>query len=104
MAENQESEERSGGNGNSTTFGFSQATEAVEKLRSVVEQASQSIRDLTQASEQWAQERAREMGKELRVQGERAVGTVSEQVEHNPLASLAIAFAVGYLIASLTRR
>ncbi|HEY3910501.1 MAG TPA: hypothetical protein VGM07_11495 [Stellaceae bacterium] len=88
-------------------FGFSQATEAVEKLRSVVEQASQSIRELTQASEQWAQtaqERATEMAKELRAQSERAVGTVTEQVEHNPLTSLAIAFAVGFLVASVTRR
>ena len=88
-------------------FGFSQATDAVEKLRTVVEQASQSIRELTQASEQWAQtaqERATEMAKELRAQSERAVGTVSEQVEHNPLTALAIAFAAGFLVATATRR
>jgi ElaB/YqjD/DUF883 family membrane-anchored ribosome-binding protein len=102
MAEKQES-----GDGNGSSFGFSQASEAMEKLRSVVEQASHSIRDLTQASQQWAQqaqERATEMTKELRAQGERAVGTVSEQVEHNPLTSLAIAFAVGFLVATVTRR
>lgn len=99
--------QESGGDGGGGAFGFSQATEAVEKLRTVVDQASQSIRELTQASEQWAQtaqERATEMAKELRAQGERAVGTVSEQVEHNPLSSLAIAFAVGFLVASVTRR
>jgi ElaB/YqjD/DUF883 family membrane-anchored ribosome-binding protein len=88
-------------------FGFGQATEAVEKLRAVVDQASQSIRELSQASEQWAQtvqERAAEMAKELRAQSERAVGTVSEQVEHNPLTALAIAFAAGFLVATVTRR
>jgi ElaB/YqjD/DUF883 family membrane-anchored ribosome-binding protein len=105
MAEKQETGERPGGDGSG--FGFGQATEAIEKLRAVVEQASRSIRDLTQASEQWAretQERATGMAKELRVQGERAVGTVTQQVEHNPLTSLAVAFAAGFLVASLVRR
>ena len=99
--------QESSGDGSGGGFGFNQATEAVEKLRAVVEQASQSIRELTQASEQWAQtaqERATEMAKEFRAQSERAVGTVTEQVEHNPLTSLAIAFAVGFLVASVTRR
>lgn len=102
-----EDKRESSGDGSGGGFGFSQASEAVEKLRSVVEQASQSIRDLTQASEQWAQtaqERATEMAKEFRAQSERAVGTVSEQVEHNPLSALAIAFAVGFLVATVTRR
>jgi hypothetical protein len=40
----------------------------------------------------------------LRVQGEQAVGTVSRQVEQNPMVSLAVAFAMGYLMATLTRR
>jgi len=62
---------------------------------------------LTQVSEHWAhglQERACDMTKELRSQGERAVGTVSQQVEHNPLTSPAVAFAVGFLCATLIRR
>jgi ElaB/YqjD/DUF883 family membrane-anchored ribosome-binding protein len=105
--------------------GSGQAGEALEGLRSVVDQASRAVRDLTEASQQWtqlAQERAREMGQELRVQGERAlsgmsqqaqelrnqgeraVAGVSQQVERNPLTSLAIAFALGYLIATVTRR
>jgi ElaB/YqjD/DUF883 family membrane-anchored ribosome-binding protein len=105
--------------------GSAQATEALDGLRSVVEQASQAVRDLTQASKQWtqtAQDRAREMGQELRSQGERAlngvsqqaqelrnqgeqaVAGVSKQVEQNPLTSLAIAFGLGYLLATLTRR
>jgi ElaB/YqjD/DUF883 family membrane-anchored ribosome-binding protein len=107
MAEKQETGDRSGGKDGAGESGFSQASEAVEKLRSVVDQASRSFRDLTQASEQWAhtaQERAAEMAKELRTQGERAVGSVSEQVEHYPLASLTVAFAVGFLVASLVRR
>jgi len=107
MAEKQEADEHSNGDGGKSGLGSGQASDAVEKLRSVVDQASRSIRELTQASEQWAQtaqERASEMAKELRTQGERAVGTVSQQVEHNPLASLAVAFAVGFLVASLVRR
>ncbi len=103
MSEKREAGE---GDGSGDGFGFGQASEAVDKLRSVIDQASQSIRELAQASEQWAQtaqERATEMAKELRAQGERAVGNVSEQVEHNPMASLAVAFAVGFLVASLAR-
>jgi ElaB/YqjD/DUF883 family membrane-anchored ribosome-binding protein len=105
--------------------GFGQAGEALEGLRSVVDQASRAVRDLTQASQQWSQivqERARDMGQELRSQGERAlagmsqqaqelrtqggraVAGVSQQVEQNPLTSLAIAFALGYLAATLIRR
>ncbi len=105
MPEEQESAERSGGNGMAS--GFSQTTEAIEKLRGVVDQATHAIKDLTQLSEQWAQqaqERAREVAKQLGEQSNRAVGTVSETVEHNPLASLAIAFAVGFAVARLIRR
>jgi ElaB/YqjD/DUF883 family membrane-anchored ribosome-binding protein len=104
---------------------LTQATEALEGFHSVIDQASRAVRDLTQASQQWtqlAQERAREVGQELlkqgeravagvskqaeelRNQGQRAVAGVSQQVEHNPLTSLAIAFALGWLIATLTRR
>jgi len=107
MAEKQEIGDRTGGKTGAGEPGFGQASEAVEKLRSVVDQASRSIRDLTEASEQWAQtaqERATEMAKELRVQGEHAVGVVSKQVEQNPLISVAVAFAVGFLVASLVRR
>lgn len=106
MSENQEGWSRPGGDGNAP-YGVNQATEAVDKLRGVLDQASRSMRELTQATEQWAQETqtwAREMAKEWRAQGERAVGTVSHQVEQNPLTSLAIAFAVGFLVASVTRR
>jgi ElaB/YqjD/DUF883 family membrane-anchored ribosome-binding protein len=107
MTEQQESAERTSGDGKATAFGLSQATEAVDKLRAVVEQASRSIKDLTQASEHWAQEvpgRARGVAQQLREQSGRAVGTVSGTVEHNPLASLAIAFVAGVLLASLIKR
>jgi ElaB/YqjD/DUF883 family membrane-anchored ribosome-binding protein len=40
----------------------------------------------------------------LRVQGEQAVGTVSRQVAQNPMVSIAVAFAMGYLLAAVTRR
>ncbi|HEV2097384.1 MAG TPA: hypothetical protein VGR45_00505 [Stellaceae bacterium] len=107
MAEKPETEDRSAGKFGAGDPDIGQASEAVRKLHSVVDQASRSIRELTEASEQWAQtaqERATAMAKELRGQGEHAVGTVSKQVEHNPLVSVALAFAVGFLIASLVRR
>jgi ElaB/YqjD/DUF883 family membrane-anchored ribosome-binding protein len=83
-----------------------QATEALDRFRSVMEQASQAVRDLAQATGQWAPsaDRAREVAQGLRDQGEQAVGTVSRQVEQNPMISVAIAFALGYLLASITRR
>lgn len=83
-----------------------QANQAIEGLRSVIEQASQVLRDLTQTGSQWVQntDRAREMAQGLRTQGEQAVGTVSRQVEQNPMMSLAVAFAMGYLLATMTRR
>jgi len=65
------------------------------------------MRDLTQVGEHWAhgmQYRARSVAKERRGQGDRAVGAVSQQVERNPLASVAVAFAVGFICASRIRR
>lgn len=105
MAEKQESGERPG-DGSEAASGFGQGSETVEKLHTVVDQASRSIRDWTQAGEHWAhdaQDRARDAAKELRSQGERAVGAVQHKVEHNPLASLAVAFAVGFVVARLAR-
>ena len=83
-----------------------QATEALDRFRSVIDQASQTMRDLAEASGQWAPsaDRAREVAQGLRTQGEQAVGTMSRQVEQNPMISIAIAFALGYLLASMTRR
>jgi len=98
---------RSEGVGNGTLLNSREATEAIERLRSGIDQASQAMRELTQVGEHWAhgiQERAFDMAKELRSQGERAVGTVSQRVEHNPLTSLAVAFGVGILCATLIRR
>ena len=84
-----------------------EAAAAMNGLRAVIEKASQTMRDLTQAGEEWAkgaEERALEMSKELRSRGERAVGGVSKQVEQNPLTSLAVAFALGFIAAALIRR
>jgi ElaB/YqjD/DUF883 family membrane-anchored ribosome-binding protein len=94
-----------GGEGSGTALSR-QATEAVERFRSVIDQASQALRDLSQATGQWAPtaDRAREVAQGLRSQGEQAVGTMSKQVEQNPMISVAIAFALGYLLASMTRR
>jgi ElaB/YqjD/DUF883 family membrane-anchored ribosome-binding protein len=105
----QEGEDRSPvrSDGDGALLRSPEATEALEKLRSGIDQASRAMRDLTQAGEHWAQglqERARDMAKGLRNQGEHAVGTVSQQVEHHPLTSLAVAFAVGFLCAALIRR
>ena len=93
--------------GNGAFLSTQQASEAIEKLRLGIDQASRAVRDLTQVGGHWAQdlqERARDMANDLRSQGQRAVGTVSQQVEHNPLTSLGVAFAVGFIFASLIRR
>ena len=107
----QEAEDRSArrldGGGNGALLSSREASEAIVKLRSGIEQASGALRDLTQAGEHWVdglQGRARGMAKELRSQGARAVGTVSQQVEHNPVTSLAVAFAVGFICATMLRR
>ena len=108
LGQKQQSEDRSdGGTGNGTVLNLRQATDAIDKLRARIDQASAAMRDLTQVSEQWAegaQRRVRDMAMELRNQGERAVSTVSQQVEHNPLTSLAIAFALGCVFGTLIRR
>jgi ElaB/YqjD/DUF883 family membrane-anchored ribosome-binding protein len=108
LGQKQQGEDRSNdGAANGTSLSLRQATDAIEKLRSRIDQASQAMRDLTQVSEQWAQGtqgRVRDMAMELRSQGERAVSTVSQQVEHNPLTSLAVAFALGCVVGTLIRR
>jgi ElaB/YqjD/DUF883 family membrane-anchored ribosome-binding protein len=84
-----------------------QANEARHGLRAAVDHASSSLRELRGAGTQWAkgsQERAVALGKDLRGRGERAVGGVSQRVEQNPLTSVAVAFAVGFVCASLVRR
>ena len=86
------------------TFSAQRASEAIEMLRSGIDQATRAMRDLTETSGDLAQ-RAGGMAKDLRKQSERAVTTVSHQVEQNPLTSLAIAFAVGFIVcAALIRR
>jgi hypothetical protein len=58
-------------------------------------------------AKKWAKDaegRAIEIGKGLRGHGARAAGGVAHQVEQNPLASLAIAFVLGFLCATLARR
>jgi len=96
-----------GNEANATPLGLRQASDAIDRLRARIDQASQAMRDLTEVTEQWAegtQDRVRGMAKELRNQGERTVETVSRQVEHNPMTSLAVAFAIGFLCAGLIRR
>jgi ElaB/YqjD/DUF883 family membrane-anchored ribosome-binding protein len=85
------------------TLSSQRASEAIEMLRSGIDQATRAMRDLTDASGDLAQ-RAGGMARDLRKQSERAVSTVSHQVEQNPLTSLAIAFAVGFICAALIRR
>ena len=95
------------GGANGTSLSLRQATEAIDKLRSRINDVSQSMRDLTKVSEQWVegtQGRVGEMAVQLRNQGERAVSTVSQKVEHNPLTSLAVVFALGCVLGTLIRR
>lgn len=84
-----------------------QAREALDRLRGLLDQASQALRDFGQQSGQWtqvAQTRASEMARQFRDQGGVAVDSVSRQVEQNPLTSIGIAFAIGFLFAALIRR
>ena len=72
--------------GNGTLLSSQEAGEAIERLRSGIDQASRAMRDLTHVGEHWAHgahDRARNMARELRGQGDRAVGAVSQQVEQN---------------------
>jgi ElaB/YqjD/DUF883 family membrane-anchored ribosome-binding protein len=92
--------------------------EALDRLRSLVDQTSQALRDLGQQSGQWtqtAQNRAsdaakqiRDQAMQLRDQGGAAFGTISDQIEQNPLASVGIAFgaalAIGVLAGALLFR
>jgi ElaB/YqjD/DUF883 family membrane-anchored ribosome-binding protein len=116
MPDKQETTEPSGGSiggnaaandGSAANYRIAQATEAMEKLRGMIDQATQSLKELTQTGQQWAQTapgRAQEMAQQVRQQGGRAVGSMSGMVEQNPLASIAVAFAAGFLLASLIRR
>ena len=59
----------SDGGGNGTLLSSQEAGEAIERLRSGIDQASRAMRDLTQVGEHWAhgvQDRARSMAKDLR--------------------------------------
>ncbi len=94
-------------NAGATGYGVAQATEGIEKLRGMIDQATQSIKELTQMGQQWAQNapgRAQEVAQQVREQGGKAVGTMSETVEQNPLVSMVVAFAAGFFLASLIKR
>ena len=65
--------EGSHGGGNGTMLSSPEASEAIERLRLGIDQASRAVRDLTQVGEHWAQgvqDRAVDMAKELRNQGD----------------------------------
>jgi hypothetical protein len=96
-----------GGATNTGAGAFEQAGAALTGVRSAIDQASHTLRELSRAGEKWAKDaegRAIEIGKGLCGQGARAAGGVARQVEQNPLASLAVAFALGFLCATLARR
>lgn len=91
-----------------------QAGEMLDRLRSLLDQASQMLRDFGMQSGQWTQaaqnragemaRQASEMARQLRDQSGVAVDSVSHQVERNPLTSIGIAFAVGFACAALIAR
>jgi ElaB/YqjD/DUF883 family membrane-anchored ribosome-binding protein len=92
---------------NGGTTAVEQVNEVAHGLRAAVDHASESLRELSRAGGQWAkdaEERALSLGKDLRGRSERAVGSVTQRVEHNPLTSLAVAFAVGFICAVFMRR
>lgn len=82
-----------------------QIGDALDRLRTLLDQTSQVLRDLGQQSGQWtqaAQNRASEMARQLRDQSGVAVDSVSRQVEENPLASIGIAFGAALAVGVLT--
>jgi ElaB/YqjD/DUF883 family membrane-anchored ribosome-binding protein len=82
-----------------------QLGEALDRLRALADQTSQILRDLTQQSGQWtqmAQNRAGDVAKQIRDQGGAAFGTVSRQIEDNPLPSVGIAFGAAFALGMLT--
>ena len=91
-----------------------QAGEMLDRLRSLLDQASQMMRDLGTQSGQWTQaaqnragemaRQASDMARQLRDQSGVAVDSVSRQVEQSPLTSIGIAFALGFMCAALIRR
>jgi hypothetical protein len=83
---------------------FEETGEALSGLRTAIDRAARSLRELSRAGEEWARDGALELGRELRSRGEGAVGGVARQVEKNPFASLAVAFALGILCAAAVRR
>jgi ElaB/YqjD/DUF883 family membrane-anchored ribosome-binding protein len=96
-----------GGEANGGARGFAQADEALHGLRSAIDQASHTLRELSRAGEEWAKDaeaRTLAIGKGWRGHGQRAAGGVARQVEQNPLTSLAVAFALGLLCAAMARR
>jgi ElaB/YqjD/DUF883 family membrane-anchored ribosome-binding protein len=103
-SQREERADAAGGEGNGAAAAFEHAGAALSGLRSAVDHASRSLRELSRAGEEWAkgaETRAIEIGKDMRGRGERAVGGVARQVEQNPLASLAVAFALGFVCATL---
>jgi ElaB/YqjD/DUF883 family membrane-anchored ribosome-binding protein len=102
-----------------------QVNEALDRLRSLIDQTSQVLRDLGQQSGQWtqaAQNRAGDMARQIRDQAQQirdqakqlrdqsgvAFDSMSHQIEENPLASVGIAFgaalAIGLLAGALLFR
>lgn len=108
------SESKIGGNGSmqetaqaAASSAMQQATDAIERLRGVVEQATTTFRDLSQSGGEWAQQaqvRARDMANQMRDQGEWAVGTMSRQVEQYPMTSIVMALGVGFMLGMAVRR
>jgi hypothetical protein len=92
------------GKGDGNASAAEQASATRSGLRAAIDRASCSVRGWTRAGEEWAEGRAIELGKGLRDQGARAAGGVARQVEQNPLASVAIAFVLGFVCAALVGR
>ena len=107
-------ETKIGGNGSAqetaqqaTSYAMRQATDAIDRLRGVVEQATTTFGELSRSGGEWAQQaqvRARDMANQARSQGEWAVGTMSRQVEQYPMTSIILALGVGYMLGMMTRR
>jgi len=66
--------------------------------------AGNGASDLVRDTADDLSERATNLYKNVSAQGKRAVGAISDQVEEQPLVSLLVAFAVGFVASKLLSR
>lgn len=76
----------------------------IDALRDDMKTLAKDARSFAAARGEKAMEKGREFAEEAGERVSAAKQTIEQQVRENPLAALGVAFGVGVLLASLTRR